>query len=328
VVVKTSLPSDKQTSYLPIYLPASSSLPFFFRLGDLPELLEPQVASPKAAPRNSRAGKPPQKRGSESARPVDLPASMVMNGRIERSGEVDRYRVAVSPGQQWAFEVEAASLGASKLLGVLAVYDPVTNKRLALTELGQETGTNPFNFDTSRNEVDPRLSISIPKDVHQVIVSVEDLLGRGGIGFGYRLTAFPQPPDFSVELVTAYVNLPESGTAAIEVLVGRRGYEGPIRLSIPDLPEDLIQQGGNIPAELNPPEDRRAFSLGYLTLTAKPGAKHRAPFPRDRKSLSCKGEGSAGRRKTAASAQRHRAGWTANASRCDPNHATSKKSMD
>ena len=76
---------------------------------------------------------------------------------------------AVTPGQQWAFEVEAASLGASKLLGVLAVYDAATNKRLALTELGQEAGTNPFNFDTSRNEVDPRLSISIPKDVNQVV---------------------------------------------------------------------------------------------------------------------------------------------------------------
>ena len=277
VVVKTSLPSDKQASYFPINLPTSSSLPFFFRVGELPELLEPQAASPEAASRNRRAGKAPEKKDAESAKPVDLPASTVMNGRIGRPGEVDRYRVAVTQGQQWTFEVEAASLGASKLLGVLAVYDAATNKRLALTELGQEAGTNPFSFDTSRNEVDPRLSISIPKDVNQVVVSLEDLLGRGGNGFGYRLTAFPQPPDFNVELVTPYVNLPENGTAAIEVLVGRRGYDGPIRLSIPDLPEDLIQQGGNIPAELNPLEDRRAFSLGYLTVTAKPGAKHR-PF--------------------------------------------------
>jgi hypothetical protein len=276
VVVKTSLPSDKQTSYLPINLPSSSSLPFFFRVGDWPELFEPQANSPETGSRNSRAAKPLQKKSAETAKPAELPASTVMNGRISRPGEVDRYRVAVTPGQQWAFEVEAASLGASKLLGVLAVYDAATNKRLALTELGQEAGTNPFSFDTSRNEVDPRLSLSIPKDVNQVVVSLEDLLGRGGTGFGYRLTAFPQPPDFSVELVTPYVNLPENGSAASEVLVGRRGYDGPIRLSIPDLPEDLIQQGGNIPAELNPPEDRRAFSLGYLTVTAKPGAKHRA----------------------------------------------------
>jgi hypothetical protein len=277
VPVKTILPSDKQASYVPVNLPGSSSLPFLFRVGDLPEVLEPQSASHGAVVRSGRTAKgPSQKKGSEAARPVDLPASTVMNGRISQPGEVDRYRVAVTPGQQWTFEVEAASLGASKLLGVLAVYDAATNKRLALTELGQEAGTNPFSFETSRNEVDPRLSVSIPKDVNQVVVSLEDLLGRGGTGFGYRLSAFPQPPDFNVELVTPYVNLPEDGTAAIEVLVSRRGYDGPIKLSIPDLPDDFTQQGGNIPAELNPPEDRRAFSLGYLTLTAKAGAKHRA----------------------------------------------------
>ena len=115
------------------------------------------------------------------------------------------------------------------------MMQPPTNGWLSPNSV-QEAGTNPFSFDTSRNEVDPRLSLSIPKDVNQVVVSLEDLLGRGGTGFGYRLTAFPQPPDFSVELVTPYVNLPENGTAAIEVLVGRRGYDGPIRLSIPDLP--------------------------------------------------------------------------------------------
>jgi len=278
VVVKAALPSGMQGSYLAINVPGTSSLPFLFRVGDLPELLEPQPASPGAGLRSTRAGKAvSEKKSAELARPVDLPASTAMNGRISRPGEVDRYRVPVTPGEQWAFEVEAASLGASKLLGVLAVYDAATSKRLALTELGQEAGTNPFNFDTSRNEVDPRLSISIPKDVIQVVISLEDLLGRGGEGFGYRLTAFPQPPDFNVELVTPYVNLPENGTAAIEVLVSRRGYDGPIRLSIPDLAEDFIQEGGNVPAELNPPEDRRAFSLGYLTITAKPGAKSR-PF--------------------------------------------------
>lgn len=275
VVVKTALPSDEQTSFLPVNVPGSSSLPFLFRVGDLPELLEPQPAVSTVGLRSARAGKhSPLKQGVESATPVDLPASTVMNGRIGRAGEVDRYRVAVTPGQQWAFEVEAASLGASKLLGVLAVYDAATNKRLALTELGQES---PANFLSNRYEVDPRLSVSIPKDVSQVVVSLEDLLGRGGSGFGYRLKAFPQLPDFSVELATPYLNLPENGTAAIEVQVSRKGYDGPIHLSIPDLPEDFVQEGGNIPAELTRPEDRGAFSLGYLTLTAKPGAKHR-PF--------------------------------------------------
>ncbi|MCI0627460.1 MAG: hypothetical protein L0387_38410 [Acidobacteria bacterium] len=278
VVVKLGPAPEKQASHLPVTLPGSASLPFLFRLGDLPELLEPEPALPDAGLQSARGRKTSSaKKTPELAKLVDLPASTVMNGRISRPGEVDKFRVPVNPGQQWVFEVEAASLGASKLLGVLAVYDAATNKRLALTELGQEAGTNPFSFESSRNEVDPRLSVSIPNHVSQVVVSLEDLLGRGGAGFSYRLTAFPQPPDFNVELVTPYVNLPENGTAAIEVLVSRRGYDGPIRLSIPELPEDLVQEGGNIPAEMNPPQDRRPFSLGYLTVTAKPGAKHR-PF--------------------------------------------------
>jgi hypothetical protein len=277
VVVKPSLPAEKQAGIVPVSLPGSASLPFLFRLGDLPELIEPEAASPTIVPRREPVPRAASiKKSSAEARPLDLPASTVMNGRLSHPGEVDRYRVAVVPGQQWAFEVEAASLGTSKLLGVLAVYDAATNKRLALTELGQEAGTNPFSFESSRNDVDPRLSVSIPKDVNQVVVSIEDLLRRGGKGFGYRLTAFPQPLDFNVELVTPYVNLPEDGTAAIEVLVNRRGYDGPIRLRIPDLPDDLVQEGGNIPAELNPSEDRRPFALGYLTVSAKPGAKHRA----------------------------------------------------
>jgi hypothetical protein len=277
VVTKAALPSDKRTAYFPIAVPGSPSLPFLLRLGDLPELLEPQPP-PAASPIRLSSGLASSGKGSSqpAGRVVDLPASTVMNGRISRPGEVDRYRVAVKPGEHWAFEVEAASLGVSKLLGVLAVYDGVTSKRLALAELGPEAGTNPFSFENSRNEVDPRVSIRIPEGVDHVFVSLEDLLRRGGTSFGYRLTAFPHPPDFTVELLTPYVNLPENGTAAVEVLVGRRGYDGPIRLVIPDLPEDLVLEGGNIPAELNPPEDRRAFALGYLTITAKPGARRRS----------------------------------------------------
>ena len=39
VVVKTVLPSNKQANYLPINVPGSSSLPFLFRVGDLPDWL-------------------------------------------------------------------------------------------------------------------------------------------------------------------------------------------------------------------------------------------------------------------------------------------------
>lgn len=286
--VKVKSAVEGQNQYLPIALPGSGSLPLLLRVGDLTEVIEPSELASLAGGLTTVSGvqKPevrsvprkPAKPTAAPAKAVALEPSTVMNGRISQPGEVDRYRVLVAPGQSWAFELEAAALGASRLLGVLAVYDAATRKRLALTELGQEAGTNPFAFESSRNEVDPRLNVIIPKEVNVVIVSVEDLLGRGGPNFGYRLTAFQSPPDFTVELLTPQVNLPLRGSAAVEVLVGRRGYDGPIRLTIPDLPDDIVVEGGNIPAEMNPPEDRRVFAPGYLTLTAKPSAKTRS-FP-------------------------------------------------
>jgi hypothetical protein len=284
VKISPDLKASPGSGFVPVALPGGGSLPFLFRVGNRPELLEPRESS-KATPRTAvgAAGKgvtksQAAKLAADGPTPkfVELPSATVMNGRISQPGEIDRYRVRVKPEEHWAFEVEAASLGTSELLGVLAVYDATTQRRLALTELGQESGTNPFSFESSRNEVDPRISLEIPKEVSEVIVTVEDLVGRGGPRFGYRLTASPQPPDFTVELTTPYVNIPANGTAGVEVVVARRGYDGPIQLSIPGLPADIVQEGGHIPAEMNPAEDRRAFTTGHLTLTAKPDAEVRS----------------------------------------------------
>ncbi len=264
--VKPNLSVSAPSRWTTVSLPNGGSLPFLFRVGDLPEMMEWAEASRSITKASPAAGKHEQA----------LPPSTVVNGRISRPGEIDSYGMSVTEGQNWIFELEAASLGTSRLLGRLAVYDAQTNKRVALAELGKEDTKNPAAIESSRNEIDPRLAFAVPKGVKEIIVSVEDLMGRGGLSYGYRLVAIPQPPDFTLELVTSFVNVPVDGTAAVEVLVTRRGYDGPIHLTIPDLPEDIIQEGGNIPAEFNPPEDRRSLIPGYLTLTAKPGARVRS----------------------------------------------------
>ena len=61
-----------------------------------------------------------------------------------------------------------------------------------------------------------------------------------------------------------------------ECVAERHGYNGPIRLSIPNLPEDFIFAGGNIVAEVNNTAlKRQPNTTGYVTLTAKPDAKPR-----------------------------------------------------
>ena len=59
----------------------------------------------------------------------------------------------------------------------------------------------------------------------------------------------------------------------ISVSADRRGYDGPIRLMVADLPKGIRVDGGTIPREYVDAGNARTFNRrGILTLTAEPGA--------------------------------------------------------
>ena len=101
--------------------------------------------------------------------------------------------------------------------------------------------------------------------------------GQGGPEYGYRLLARPQAGDYSLRLITGYVNVPARGTAALQVVAERHGYDGPIRLSIPDLPSDFTMAGGNIPADFDESTVKRVHNTpGWITLTAQASGREAA----------------------------------------------------
>ncbi len=227
------------------------SLPFLFVVGDLPESIEPSRTSPAEA--------------------VTLEPSTVMNGRISKAGEIDRYKLLMSPGDQWELELRARGLGTSRLNGVVAVYG-ADGKKLG------SAGDKPPKEDVfsllaaGRTSSDPWLDLKVPSGVHEVVVTVEDLLGRGGPGYAYRLVARKQPPDFKLTVQEPFINVPAKGTVAVNVSVDRRGFVWPIQLSVDGLGDDYIVEGGHIPGEWK--DDAYSISRrGMLTITAKPGAK-------------------------------------------------------
>ena len=232
----------------------AGSLPFRFVVSDRAETLEPRGAGVKT-----------------------LEPSTVMNGRIAEPGEVDRYRLAVSPGEYWQLELTAASLGTSQLYALLTVYD--SNGKQLVSAGAAKPEQSPFAvvFSTTTGE-DPSLSLTVPEKVHEVLLTVEDLLGRGGGSYSYRLLAKKEEPDFTLRLTTPYVNIPLSGSASVTVVAKRRGYDGPIRLSIPNLPDDLLFDGGNIAVRPNiaGAAQKLSFRKASFTLTPKPGARPRA----------------------------------------------------
>jgi hypothetical protein len=241
---------DKKLDFARVSVPGEpGGLPFLFAVGDLPEKLEPIHSAAEA---------------------VALEPSTVMNGRISKNGEVDRYKLLVSPGDHWQFDLRARGLGTSRLDGVLSIYD-AQGKKLA------SAGDKPPKEDVfsllsaGRTSSDPWLEFTAPKDAHEVVVTVEDLLHRGGPGFAYRLLASKAPPDFTLTVLDPYVNIPANGTASVNVTVNRHGFLWPIELSIPDLGDGYVVEGGHIPGEWK--DDAYSISRrGMLTITAKPGS--------------------------------------------------------
>ncbi|MFN7938159.1 MAG: PPC domain-containing protein [Bryobacteraceae bacterium] len=236
-----------------VHLPGSTaSLPFPFVQSDLPEMLEPV----------------------NDARPRYLPANTVMNGRIRKAGEIDRYSFSVQEGKTYLVEAEARAGGVSQLDALLTVYGINGDRIESAGDKPPKQAVNAFIVagDYSR---DPYLVFEAPKGATQVTVAVEDLNGAGGAAHAYRLIAREQKPDFEVSLSTPYVNIPSGGTAIAVVNVERRGYNGDIRLTVKDLPKDIAVAGGTIPAEIPDIDTRQVSRRGVLTLTAKAGAPAR-----------------------------------------------------
>ena len=227
-----------------VAMPGSPVLPVNFAVSDLPELIGP-IDGP-------------------------LPVPSVMNARLSKPGQIDRYQIQVEPEETLLFELQARELGTSLLEGIITVYDP-SGKKL------DSAGDKPLPEDvfavqgSSRTSSDPFLNLKVPKDVHEITVTVEDLAERGGPLYGYRLSTRKDAEDFKLALAEPYVNIPAGGTAILNVVADRRGYDGPIQLTIPDLPPGIQVDGGLIPREIVVNTNRSFNREGILTLTAAQG---------------------------------------------------------
>src|SRR5205814_3790349 len=92
--------------------------------------------------------------------------------------------------------------------------------------------------------------------------------------YGYRLIVRRQPEDFTLTVGSPYVNLPPGGTVAVTASADRRGYDGPIQLSVANLPKGVRAEGGFIPREYMDANNQRTFNRsGVLLLTADQGVE-------------------------------------------------------
>ncbi len=230
--------------FIQVPIPGSpGALPMLFAVCDLPEVAVP---------------------GDD--RPSELREGMVVNGRISQPGEVDRFRLDVAPGETWAVDLAAAELGTSRLSGLVMVHDEKGERLASAGDDSPSAGVErviPRGITSS----DPHLNFTVPAGVTRVLISVEDLVSRGGPDFGYRLEARREPPDFTLVLGEALVNLPAGGTARVGVRVNRRGYRGAIRLDVSGDTDGLLVQGGDVSPDPRP-FAHHSEDVGVLTISA------------------------------------------------------------
>lgn len=205
---------------------AEASLPMVVRVGDLPEVVE--AARPGAQP--------------EVPQEVHVPA--VINGRIAQPGEVDRYTLPVRPGSRWRITVDANRLG-SRLDSFFRVLN-ASGGQLATAD---DAGSHP----------DGSLDFKVPDNLDRIVVSIEDLHLRGGIGFGYRLSVQELRKGFDLRLADYRLNIPRGAKRTVAVDASRREYNGPIRFAVRGLPAGVEATFSNIGL---------GETRGFVTLTA------------------------------------------------------------
>lgn len=166
---------------------------------------------------------------------------VVVNGRISRPGETDRYLLQVSPGMTLSLSIESNG-----------IRSPLDGRLLVLA--------HPDGSVLAASEERPTLDFAVPAGVSSVEVAVRDLNRRGGSDYVYRLRLIATgQPDFSLSVDTERIVLARDGTAALRVDVNRVGYNGPVALTLAGAPE----------LSISPTEIPAGVSKALLLLTSR-----------------------------------------------------------
>lgn len=194
----------------------------------LPETLETEV--------NDDAG---------HAQVVSVP--VVVNGRIEKTGDVDVFRIEAGKNEEFVVDVIARRLR-SPLDAVIHVADE-TGKVLAWNDdLMEKDGHLHLGDGLLTHHADPRVLVKAPAE-GPLFIRVADTQRHGGPDHAYRLRITRMRPDFELRVTPSVVNAPAGAHVPVRVHVMRNdGFDGEIRLSLKDAPPGVVMDAARIPA--------------------------------------------------------------------------------
>ena len=166
---------------------------------------------------------------------VSIPA--IVEGTIERAGDVDCFKIKVEAGQSIAFEIQTEG-----------ALPPVFNPRLELwTPSGEEALTNVYQ--RIGGDGDDWVQSLEPKVIHtfdqggEYCVKLRDLTSRNGsLDFTYRLLIRGQTPHVGdLEIKEDRFNLAIGEARKLTISAGQEeGFDGQIAVRVEDLPPGVV----------------------------------------------------------------------------------------
>jgi len=222
------------------------SAPALFAAGDLPEFVEHEPNDEPA-----------------QANRVDAPVTI--NGRIDRAGDRDLFQIHSTAGSKLVVRVLAQELG-SPVDSVVTISDAKGTELLSVDDRQPVPREPPLvRALIASPPIDDVLAEFIAPTEGDYWVAIEDRFGFGGPAHGYRLELAPVRPDFELLVQpgtasapanpnapqqqqnqqvlaefagvgTGSLSLDRGGTGSLVVRAFRSGYDGPIALTVEDLP--------------------------------------------------------------------------------------------
>ena len=194
-------------------------------LSSMAELIESTVAAgvPPVASQASSTGEPPV---------PTIPVAI--SGRLDAPSQLDQYRFVVMPGAKLTFEVFAERLG-SRIDAVL--------------ELRNKDGGVLAANDDGPMSIDPKLEFTVPAGLDTLVVVLRDALEIANEQAIYRLVvtnADKPTPEVTATAKSDVSNIASGESQVFEVNVARRGYDGPLQLSLGQLPPGVTATGTEI----------------------------------------------------------------------------------
>ncbi|MEX2288624.1 MAG: hypothetical protein WD648_16115 [Planctomycetaceae bacterium] len=168
------------------------------------------------------------------------------NGRLGELRDVDRFVFSAKKGENYTFS---------------AVTRQQASPCDLVLELYKADGAKVAEADDA-GDTDAVLKYAFPDDGDYTLLAV-DRANRGGSRFAYRIESAPTRAGFALSASADQINVPAGGTAMLTVGAVRDGYDGPIAVSVVDLPAGVT----TVPTVIGP-----AQKSVVLTLQSTPEA--------------------------------------------------------